>query len=187
MNAYVWHKNNWFMIDLVAPKDKSPTPSSPTVMTAEAMKVYVFDPSEQSKVSVHHTAGETTLTVEENPGWIVGDRVELISDDTLRQTLHISSLPAANQIAYGETTSSDSSIGARVIKKLSPDLTGAAYGTAATDTTTWGFVKFISPAIDTFYEPPFDLDHLLIEAALLSGGIPSWQGTYNVTIVEPLR
>jgi hypothetical protein len=88
-------------------------------------------------------------------------------------------------ISTGSTTTQICEVGARVIKMVAPVIAGSTFGTANISNRDWGYVAWIPVSQVGWYAFPVPGDHILVEGALETSGIPEFTQAWNVTLVEP--
>jgi hypothetical protein len=146
----------------------------------------MLDPVAQTTVAVDYAAGGPTITTTVDPTtlWEVDDHLELTMDDGKRfDVIIIGMVPVDKSVSFVQTTTEDAAAGARLIKKLAPTLVGAAYGTPAVDTKTWGYVAFQTIDQSSWYVPVHSLDRILLENALEANDIAELTKIFDVTVI----
>lgn len=127
------------LIRLIAPINTQPQPN--TVISAGTCTARLFDEGRETTLSAAEAAAQTTLSVSRARSVDVGSSVVIQLDD---KTYHDGGAVTARDLEADTITittglASGAGIGARVMTRIGPDISLAAYGTPSLTTTTWGF------------------------------------------------
>ena len=127
------------LIRLIAPTNTQPDPN--TVISAGTCTARLFDDGRETTLSAVEATAQTVLSVERARSIDVGSTVVIqLADGSYHNGGAVTARDLeADTVTITTALASGAAIGARVMTKIGPSITMAAYGTPALGTTTWGF------------------------------------------------
>ncbi len=185
-NNVTWFQGNNLLLDVVAPLDHI-DPSVPAVMdSATTVQAHLFSKEVKSTATGAESAAALTITLEKVVGLAVGD-VLTIEETDGSFTRHPVTIidTATNLVTFTTGLAAGSAVGARVWKTYgSAVVTGAFYGTAATDTTTWGYVFDFAYTYDAKLRRGLRLEAMAVLHKTSTGA--HYTRTWDVIVAEAL-
>lgn len=127
------------LIRLIAPINTQPQPN--TVISSGTCTARLFDEGRETTLSAAESPAQTTLSVSRARSIDVGSSVVI---QLSNKTYHDGGAVTARNLETDTITittglANSAGIGARVMTRIGPDISLAAYGTPSLTTTTWGF------------------------------------------------
>jgi len=154
------------LLNIPAPLSKRADPAVPTVMSGGSMTAYALDLEAATQLTAAAASAASSFTVDSSAGFAVGDEVHLRQDNGSVFEGTIATIPDANTITTSSSTTAATAAARSLYKRLGLKVTGAAYGTPAVDTTTWGYKAIIEASHAVEFSPLF---RFLAEGNIVAG------------------
>ncbi len=188
-NAVTWYLGNALLLNLVAPKDFYPDPSTPVVLdAAETIEAHLFSKRVKSTTTKDEVQAALTVTLEKVSDFAVGDTITLEEADGNFTRHPVTDVDSATNIVTfttGINAAGGMKLGARVWKTYGTVVvTGVFYGSASLSEIKWGYVYAFPHTYDTAIRRTESLEAMAVLDKNSTGA--HYTRTWDVIIAEPL-
>jgi len=178
-----WYMGNSLLLDVVAPLYYYPDPAVPVIFVPTTIEAHLFDKEARSVTTQAELAAATTITLESVNGLADDDVLTVGMDDgTFERVTIAASGITGKVVTFSPGFTAACAKGARVWKTYGAAVvTGVLYGSAAVDSTNWGYVWSFAPDYDSNLRRDLRLEAMAI---LIQAGI-QYTRTWDVIMAEP--
>jgi hypothetical protein len=181
-----WCIGNGLQLNVVAPLDYSPNPSVPVVMdAATTVTGYIFDKLAKNTCSAAASASAVLVVVDSVSHFTDGDDITVEeTDGTLTRHTNIVITASTKTIAFTTGLTVGAAVGARVWKHYGAEVvTGVFYGTAAVDSSAWGYLYDFRYDYDSALRRNLRLEAMAVLHKSSTSG--HFTQTWDVVMTEP--